>query len=30
MIPVYNEEKNYEPFHTFNLSAEYEIIGKAD
>lgn len=30
MIPVYNEEKNYEPYHTFNLSADYEIIGKAE
>lgn len=30
MIPVYNEEKNYEPYHTFNLSTDYEIIGKAE
>lgn len=30
MIPVYNEENNYEPYHTFNLSADYEIIGKAE
>lgn len=30
MIPVYNEENNYEPYHTFRLSADYEIIGKAE
>ncbi len=30
MIPVYNVEKVYEPYHTFNLDADYEIIGKVD
>lgn len=30
MIPVYNEERNYEPYHTYNWNTDYEIIGKAD
>ena len=30
MIPVYNEEKNYEPYHTDSWNAEYEVIGKVD
>ena len=30
MIPVYNEENNYEPYHTDSWSAEYKVIGKVD
>lgn len=30
MIPVYNDEKDYEPFHTSSMDADYKIIGKAN
>lgn len=30
MIPVYNIENIYEPYHTYNWDTDYEIIGKAD
>jgi len=30
MVPVYNEERNYEPFNVMSWDGDIEIIGKAD